>query len=123
LRYLQDLGVSFRSLTEPIDTTHASGRLLVQLLGAFAEFERSMIAERCEAGRRAAMARGVKFGRPHMFDEPQRQRLAKRVISGETRTALAREHGCSVPAICNAIQPYLPPDLIRRRARRTMQES
>lgn len=68
---LDAAGIGVRSLTEPVDTTHAAGRLLVQLLGAFAEFERSNIRERCEAGRRAAAARGVRFGRPRTFDHSE----------------------------------------------------
>jgi DNA invertase Pin-like site-specific DNA recombinase len=62
LALLQSRDVGFRSLTEPIETDTAVGRLFLQLLGSFAEFERSLIRERCEAGRLAAKARGVKFG-------------------------------------------------------------
>lgn len=68
---LRGRGVGVKSLTEPVDTSHAAGVLLVQLLGAFAEFERASIRERCEAGRRAAVARGVRFGRPRTFDHSE----------------------------------------------------
>lgn len=61
-------GASFRSLTEPIDTGTPVGRMMLQLLGAFAEFERSVIRERCAAGRAAALARGVRIGRPPVID-------------------------------------------------------
>lgn len=61
-------GASFRSLTESFDTATPLGRLTVHLLGAFSEFERSVIRERCEAGTRAAIARGVKWGRPRHLD-------------------------------------------------------
>jgi len=64
LARLDALGASFRSLTEPIDTTTPVGRLMLQLLGSFAEFERSVIFERCASGRALAAARGVRFGRP-----------------------------------------------------------
>lgn len=56
-------GASFRSLTEPIDTSSPVGVMVVQMLGAIAQLERSMILERCAAGRVEAMARGVRFGR------------------------------------------------------------
>lgn len=56
-------GASLRSLTEPIDTGSPIGRAFFQLLGVFAELERSLIRERCAAGRAAASARGVRFGR------------------------------------------------------------
>lgn len=56
--------VGFQSLSEAIDTTSAQGKLLLHMLGALAEFERSLIAERTSAGRAAAARRGVRFGRP-----------------------------------------------------------
>jgi DNA invertase Pin-like site-specific DNA recombinase len=71
LRILQRIdaaGASFRSLTEPIDTSSPVGRLMVQLLGSFAEFERAVIWERTSAGRLAALDRGVRFGRPRKVD-------------------------------------------------------
>ena len=54
----------FIVLTQPIDTTTASGRLFMQILGAFAEFEREIIRERTMAGLDRARAKGVKLGRP-----------------------------------------------------------
>ena len=65
---LRQLGCAVRSLTEPVDTSSAIGELVLQILGAVAQFERSLIRERCEAGRRAARARGVKFGRRVTMD-------------------------------------------------------
>lgn len=61
-------GAAFRSITEPIDTSTPVGVMLLQLLGAFAQFERSVIRERCAAGRAAARGRGVRFGRPRKVD-------------------------------------------------------
>jgi DNA invertase Pin-like site-specific DNA recombinase len=60
---LESVGASLRSLTEPLETGTPAGRMIFQLLGVLAEFERSVIRERCEAGRRAAVARGVTLGR------------------------------------------------------------
>jgi DNA invertase Pin-like site-specific DNA recombinase len=57
-------GVGFVSITEPFDTTSPSGRLLLQIVGAMAEFERSLIVERTRAGVAAARRRGAKIGRP-----------------------------------------------------------
>jgi len=54
----------FVVLTQPIDTTSASGRLFMQILGAFAEFEREIIRERTIAGLERAKASGKKLGRP-----------------------------------------------------------
>ena len=68
LNSIQDLeqkGIGFISVQDSgIDTTSPNGRLLLQILGAFAEFERNMINSRTSAGREKAMALGIKFGRP-----------------------------------------------------------
>lgn len=61
---LEGRGVGFRSISEAIDTTSASGRLLFHIMGALAEFERTLISERTRAGMEAARARGVHVGRP-----------------------------------------------------------
>lgn len=61
---LTNKGRQFIVLTAPIDTTSASGRLFLQILGAFAEFEREIIRERTIAGLERARAKGKKLGRP-----------------------------------------------------------
>jgi site-specific DNA recombinase len=58
LEELEAVGVAFRSATEPIDTSTATGRMLVQLLGVFAEFERATIIDRVVAGMERKAARG-----------------------------------------------------------------
>jgi DNA invertase Pin-like site-specific DNA recombinase len=65
LDQLQSWGVGFVSLRDAgIDTTTAAGRLMLQLVGAFAEFERELIRERVIAGVRRAQAQGKHCGRP-----------------------------------------------------------
>jgi site-specific DNA recombinase len=49
---LTEAGVSLRSAREPIDTSTASGRLIIQMLASFAEYDRENIAERTQAGQR-----------------------------------------------------------------------
>lgn len=61
--------IGFRSLSEAIDTTTASGRLLFHVMGALAEFERALISERTRAGMAAAKARGTHIGRPPKLAE------------------------------------------------------
>lgn len=61
---LKNRGVGFIVLTQPIDTTNPSGMLMMQILGAFAEFEREIIRERTIAGLARAKAQGKKLGRP-----------------------------------------------------------
>uniref|UniRef100_UPI000D38D9A7 recombinase family protein n=1 Tax=unclassified Variovorax TaxID=663243 RepID=UPI000D38D9A7 len=62
---LRGMGCALRSLTEPIDTSSALGEFVLQMLGAVAQFERSLIRERSIAGQLAAYRRGVKLGRRH----------------------------------------------------------
>jgi DNA invertase Pin-like site-specific DNA recombinase len=61
---LKARGVGFRSLNDAIDTTTAAGSLMFHIMGAFAEFERSVIRERTMAGLAAARARGRVGGWP-----------------------------------------------------------
>lgn len=61
---ITEAGAGFRSLTESIDTTTPAGRMMMQMVGAFAEFEREMIRERPCAGLEAARAQGRRGGRP-----------------------------------------------------------
>ena len=57
-------GVEVRSLSDGIDPSTREGRLMLNLMATFAEYERELIQERVQAGVDAAKARGVKFGRP-----------------------------------------------------------
>jgi DNA invertase Pin-like site-specific DNA recombinase len=59
-------GVAFVSLRDNLDLSTPSGRLMFQIIGAMAEFERSLIQERVRAGLRNARAKGKKFGRPRV---------------------------------------------------------
>jgi len=59
-------GVDLISLTENVDTTSAQGRLVFQIFGAMAEFERSLISERVRAGLARAKREGKPVGRPRM---------------------------------------------------------
>ncbi len=73
---LGERGVGFRSLTEAIDTTTASGKLLFHIMGSLAEFERQLIVERTKAGLAAARARGRHGGRPPTMT-PHKIRIAR----------------------------------------------
>ena len=61
---LHAAGIAFSSVSEPFDTTLPSGRLLLHLVAAMAEFERALTIERTKAGLAAAARRGKKLGRP-----------------------------------------------------------
>jgi DNA invertase Pin-like site-specific DNA recombinase len=69
-------GAGFRSITEAIDTTTQAGRMMMQMVGAFAEFERAMIRERTSAGLAAARAAGRSGGRRKKLDPSKRREIA-----------------------------------------------
>lgn len=75
-------GCGFRSLTEPIDTGSPAGMLMLQMLGAVAQFERSLIRERSIAGQQAAMERGVHCGRSRSVDSDVEADIVKFYTSG-----------------------------------------
>lgn len=65
---LASRGVGFRSLTGDIDTTTTTGRLILHIFAALAEFERALTAERTSRGIKAQAERGVKFGAKQKID-------------------------------------------------------
>lgn len=67
---------------QAIDTSTPSGRMLFQMLGVFAEFERSMIASRVRAGQARARARGVRFGRPPL-PQDRLEKVRKALANGQ----------------------------------------
>ncbi len=74
---LDDNGIGFVSLQEGFDTTTSGGKLVFQIFGALAEFERNLIKERTNAGLAAARARGRLGGRKEKLDVSQRDTLQK----------------------------------------------
>lgn len=64
LQHWQERHVEFRSVTQPVDTSTATGRLLLTMLSAFAEFERDLIRQRVAEGLARAKAEGKRLGRP-----------------------------------------------------------
>lgn len=64
LAEFEALGVAFISLKDNLDLSTPAGRLMFQIIGAMAEFERSLIVERVKAGMRNARAKGKRIGRP-----------------------------------------------------------
>ena len=86
---IQEAGAGFRSLTEAIDTTTPAGRMMMQMVGAFAEFERAMIRERTNAGLAAARSEGRVGGRPRKLSSRQREEAREMVTSGRKSAAEA----------------------------------
>jgi len=91
LERIQVAGGKFRSLTESIDTSGAAGRMMMHMLGSFAEFEREMIRERTRAGLREAQTQGRIPGRKPRITAEQRKEIINAVSSGrKTAAEMAR---------------------------------
>ena len=100
-------GAGFRSLTEAVDTTAPAGRMLMQMLGAFAEFERAMVKERTRAGLDAARAEGRIGGRRPKLTPAQRDDVVENVTSGRrTAAAMARRYGVSAPTVSRLLATH-----------------
>lgn len=90
---LRDRGIGFKSLTDGIDTTTATGRLMFSVMGSFAEFERSLIQERTNAGLLAARERGKLGGRPTAVTPEVGERIKKLQAEGRNADSIAKELG------------------------------
>ena len=86
-----------------IDTTTPAGKAMFQMMGVFAEFERSMIRERQREGIKAAQEAGKQIGAKPKLDKPQIREIKRRIKKGEGKAALAREYGISRQTIYNAL--------------------
>jgi DNA invertase Pin-like site-specific DNA recombinase len=82
-------GAGFRSITEAIDTTTPAGRMMMQIVGSFAEFERAMVRKRTLAGLASARAAGRVGGRPTKLPAGQRLEILDMVRSGRKTAAEA----------------------------------
>jgi DNA invertase Pin-like site-specific DNA recombinase len=102
-----DAGAGFRSITEAIDTTTPAGRMMMQMVAAFAEFERAMIRERTSAGLAAARAEGRVGGRRKKLDPAKRREIAESVISGrKTGAEMARLYNVSAPTVSRIVAAH-----------------
>lgn len=97
-----DLGVELVSLRDNIDLTTSTGRLLMQIVGAFGEFEASIIRERVRAGVENARRKGVKLGRPALQLDPEKVRTLR--SSGYAIRAIASELKISVGSVQKALK-------------------
>ena len=89
-------GVAFESVTEAIDTTTASGKLVFNIFASLADFERHLIGERTRAGLAAARARGRMGGRPPALTSRQLREARLLLTDPEaTVTAVAERYGVS----------------------------
>lgn len=90
---LRDRQVAFRSLTEGMDTTTASGELLFHVFGALAQYERALIRERVVAGLAASRRRGRIGGRPPAIVGEKLDAILGALAGGMSKAAVCRNFG------------------------------
>jgi DNA invertase Pin-like site-specific DNA recombinase len=90
---LRERKVGFRSLTEGMDTTTASGELLFHVFGALAQYERALTRERVIAGLAAAKRRGRVGGRPPAIAGEKREAVIAALEAGMSKAAVCRNFG------------------------------
>jgi DNA invertase Pin-like site-specific DNA recombinase len=97
----------FRSLSEPwADTTSPSGKMMMTVFAGIAEFERDLIRERTSAGRKAALARGVKFGRPKKLSMEKMVFAMQLIEEGKSVFEVADAFGVNKNTIYRLIEKW-----------------
>ncbi len=100
----KSLGIEFLSHQVSVDTSTPAGRMLFQVIGAMAEFEREIIRERVIAGIKMARQKGTKLGRPRLeFDYETARDLRKQGLSFR---AIASRLGVSVGSVHSALKGW-----------------
>ena len=108
IQTLEACGVDLYLDQQAIDTTTPAGRLMFQITGAFAEFERSMIRQRVNAGLKRAVERGATLGRPKVGPEVE-ARIRSQLRAGKGILKVARELGLgtsTVQRVAREMRPF-----------------
>ncbi len=113
---LADAKAGFRSLTEAIDTTTPAGRMMMQMIGAFAEFERAMLRERTKAGLDAARQDGRIGGRRPKLSPQQQAEITSMVSRGDKTAADAARLFKIHPATVSRLLAKVPSSSSRKTA-------
>ena len=101
LAEIEALGIAFVSLRDNLDLTTPSGRLMFQIIGAMAEFERALIQERVRAGLRNARAKGKRLGRPRVF--VSQSKVDDLRAAGASWREIAQELGVGMGTVYRAL--------------------
>lgn len=109
LHHLEKVGAAIKSVTEPLDTTNPMGVFMIQILGAVAQLERSMIRERSIAGQLSVRERGRVPGRVRSLGDFESKAVAEYLSGDCTYAGLALKYGVSVSAIKRAVYRVTKP--------------
>lgn len=106
---LEKRGIAFESLSEQIDTSSASGKLIFHVFASMAEFERNLIRERTNAGLAAARARGRKGGRKPKLGDLEIKQIKAMLKDPDIKVLdIAKQYGVCRATIFNAVGPVKP---------------
>jgi len=98
----------FQSLTENIDTTSTTGKLIFHIFGSLAEFERGLIRQRVMAGLEASRKMGTKFGRPEALTAKDKEMAITMFNGGATKGSIAQHFGVArqtIYALLKEVEP------------------
>lgn len=119
--WLREHSIDLISPEDAIDTTTLNGRLFFHVSGAFAEYERGKILERTEAGRRAALEKGVKFGPKRKTID--RQKVERLIGLGVPKTEVAKKMGIAKDTLYRRLREWEEEDAIEEEKEQRVQET
>jgi DNA invertase Pin-like site-specific DNA recombinase len=105
---LEQQNKGFQSLTESIDTTNPTGKLIFHIFASLAEFERSLISQRVIAGLEASKKMGTKFGRPNALTDKDKEMAIVMFNGGATKGAIANHFGVARQTIYSLLKEVEP---------------
>jgi len=118
LHQLESVGATIKSVTEPLDTTNSMGVFMIQVLGAVAQLERSMILERSIAGQKAARERGRIPGRVRALPAQDESKVVAEYQRGDvTYRELGVKYGVSPSAVKRAVYRVTKPAAYAKRCK------
>jgi len=100
---LHKRGVNIRGLSDGVDYSTPTGQMLAGILASLAQYERALIAERAEAAREAARARGKQTGRPKALTADQVRQAQRLRDAGESMADIRRTLGCARSTLYRAL--------------------
>lgn len=101
---LKQKGVVLLVIDQQLDTSTSAGHLMFNMLGAIAQFETEIRAERQAEGIQKAISKGVKFGRKALLDEDEIKRLKEKRDQGATIKELMNEFGIGKVSVYNYLK-------------------
>lgn len=106
---VREAGAGFLSLTENIDLTTPMGKLMLHILGAFAQFEADSTAQRTKAGIAAIQERGLRYGaKPKLSAVQAKKMVAEFRQGGWSKAAIGRKYGISPVSVTNYLERARP---------------